>query len=115
MPSSAVTQARAWYWQRISAMVLTVFVVIHLVIMIIAIHGGLTATEILARTQGSLAFGLFYALFVLSCAVHVPIGIAKIAQEWGRVSPEIARWVARVLTVAIIGMGLAAVWGVTVV
>ncbi len=114
MPSPAVTQARAWYWQRISAMVLTLFVGIHLAIMIIAIHGGLTAAEILGRTQGSLAFGLFYALFVLACAVHVPIGVAKIAQEWGQVPPGPARWIARVLTAAIVGMGFAAVWGVNV-
>ena len=55
MSSSSIAQAKAWYWQRISAMVLTIFVVVHLTIMIIAIRDGLTAAEILSRTQGSIA------------------------------------------------------------
>lgn len=112
MNEDAIAQARAWYWQRISAMVLAVFVVIHLVIMMYAIRGGLSAAEILDRTQGSLLVGVFYGLFVLACAVHVPIGIAKIVQEWGA-SPRVASRLSQLFAAVIVIMGLAAVWGVS--
>ena len=53
--SAAATQARLWDWQRISAMVLALCVAIHLVTIVYAVRGGLSAAEILARTQGKLA------------------------------------------------------------
>jgi len=114
MTQDSIRQARAWYWQRISAMVLAVFVVLHLVIMMYAIRGGLSASEILDRTQGNVLFGIFYGLFVLACAVHVPIGVAKIVQEWGGISPSVARGLSLLFSILIVGMGSAAVWGVSV-
>lgn len=110
--AQAISEARAWYWQRISAMVLAVFVVVHLVIMVYAMKGGLTAAEILSRTQGNWFFGVFYAAFVIACAVHVPIGVAKIGKEWGSMSAVSARLLSRFLVVVILVMGFAAVWGV---
>ena len=74
-------QAKLWYAQRISAMVLGVCVAIHLAIIFYAIRGGLTAQEILGRTQGNLGFAIFYEIFVLACFVHAPIGVANILQE----------------------------------
>ena len=62
----AVSQAKRWYWQRISAMLLALLVLVHLAVMVYAVRGGLSAAEILGRTQGSWAFGAFYALFVLA-------------------------------------------------
>lgn len=112
MNDTAIAQAKAWYWQRISAMVLTIFVVVHLAIMIIAIRDGLTAAEILSRTQGSIVFGVFYGLFVLACAVHVPIGVANILREWTALSANTASLIAKLLAVVIVVMGLTAVWGV---
>lgn len=76
------TQARLWYWQRISAMVLALCVVGHLIVILIAVRGGLSGSEVLARTRGNWAFGAFYACFVLACTVHVPIGLMRIAEEW---------------------------------
>ena len=46
---SSVLQARRWYWQRLSAMVLALCVVVHLALMIVAVRGGLSAGEILSR------------------------------------------------------------------
>jgi fumarate reductase subunit C len=112
MSSTAIAQAKAWYWQRISAMVLTIFVVVHLAIMIIAIRDGLTAAEILSRTQGSIIFGVFYALFVLACAVHVPIGVANILREWTGLSASVVSFLTKLLALVIAVMGLTAVWGV---
>lgn len=114
MNADAVAQARRWYWQRISAMVLALCVLGHLAIMVYAVRGGLSGEEILARTQGSWAFGAFYTVFVLACVVHVPTGLANIAVEWGRWPPTRALWAARAFALLLAVTGLRAVWAVTV-
>lgn len=108
----AIAQARRWYWQRSSAMVLGLCVVVHLAIMIVAVRGGLSAAEILARTRGSLAFAGFYTVFVLACAVHVPIGLAAIAREWWRLGERTALWLSRGVALLLLVLGLRAVWAV---
>ncbi|MGB0085664.1 MAG: succinate dehydrogenase [Rhodomicrobiaceae bacterium] len=67
--------------QRLSAIVMAPQVIGHLVLMIVAIQNGLTASEILARTQGSLFWGAYYGLFVLAVSVHAAIGLRNIAAE----------------------------------
>lgn len=109
---TALAQARRWYWQRISAMVLALCVLVHLVTTIMAVRGGLSAAEILSRTQGNWVFAAFYALFVLACAVHVPIGVAAIAREWWRCSERAALWIARGAVLLLTVAGLRAVWAV---
>jgi len=109
--SAVRTQALLWYWQRVSAMVLALCVVVHLAGIVYAVRGGLTAAEILGRTRGNWGFGAFYAVFVVACAIHAPIGVANIVAETtgGRGSaPQI---VASVLALAILAMGLRAVYG----
>jgi len=113
MASTAIAQARAWYWQRISAMVLMVFVFIHLGLILYAMRGGLTAAEILGRTQGNFGLGLFYAVFVLACVIHVPLGLQKIAEEWGGMQPSTAQLLTRGFAALILVLGLTAVWAVT--
>lgn len=105
-------QAHLWYWQRVSAAVLALCVFVHLVVIIYAVHSGLSASAILARTRGSLTFGAFYSLFVLACAVHVPIGLLRIAEEWlgWRGWSVLAASVA--VSAAFALMGLRAVYGV---
>jgi len=109
--SEVRTQALLWYWQRISAMVLALCVVVHLAGIVYAVRGGLTAAEIVGRTRGNWGFGAFYALFVIACAIHAPIGVANIVAETtgGRGSASVI--VASVLAIAILGMGLRAVYG----
>lgn len=68
--------------QRASAMVLAFFVTVHLVTIIYAVRGGLTAGEVLARTRDNHWFFAFYILFVLAVSVHAPIGLRNIVQEW---------------------------------
>ncbi len=80
--TSVATQAKLWYWQRMSAAVLAVCVLVHLAVNIYAVRGGLSAAEILGRTHGNWLFGAFYGVFVLACAVHVPLGVATVAAEW---------------------------------
>lgn len=75
-------ETRLWIAQRASAAMLALLVAVHLATMIIAVRGGLSAADILARTRGNFAWALFYALFVLAVAVHAPIGLRNIAGEW---------------------------------
>jgi fumarate reductase subunit C len=109
MSADAVAQARRWYWQRISAMVLVLCVVVHLAVMVVAVRGGLSAAEILGRTRGHWGFAAFYTVFVLACAVHVPTGIATIAREWGRLGARAALWLGRAFAAVIVVAGLRAV------
>ena len=108
--NTAVLQAKLWYAQRISAMILGICVAVHLIIIFYAIRGGLTAQEILGRTQGSVSFALFYEIFVLACFVHAPIGVANILQE---IFPEgrLALPLSLVLAILILLLGSAAVFG----
>ena len=78
------TQAALWIAQRASAAVLAACVVVHLVTIIYAVRGGLTAAEVLERTRGNAAWFAFYSLFVLAVTVHVPIGLRSVCTEWLR-------------------------------
>ena len=109
---NAVGEARRWYWQRISAMVLALCVVVHIAGMIYAVRGGLSAAEILARTRGNLAFAAFYAAFVLACVVHVPIGLMRVCEEWLGMNRFLAATTAKLASIAILFLGLRAVYGV---
>lgn len=108
---SGLLQAKLWYAQRISAMVLGLCVAIHLLIIFYAIRGGLSAQEILGRTQGNLAFAIFYEIFVLACFVHAPIGVANILQETFPKS-RLARPISSLLAILILVLGTVAVFGV---
>ena len=79
--SAARRQSLLWLAQRGSAAVLAMCVIVHLVTMIVAVRGGLTAAEILGRTRGSVAWTVFYSLFVVAVAVHAPIGVRTVIAE----------------------------------
>jgi len=92
--------------------VLALCVFVHLATMIYAVRGGLTAAEILNRTQGSVAWLAFYTLFVLAIVVHVPIGLRAVLGEWLQWRGP-SRDLALVLFASILGfMGMRAVLGV---
>jgi len=110
--TSAAREARLWYWQRVSAMVLALCVLVHLATIVYAVRGGLTGAEILARMRGSWLFGGFYLVFLAACAVHVPIGLAAILEEWLGVRRPAARFVAALFAALLVGVGLAALEGV---
>jgi len=67
--------------QRISALVMAPLVIGHLALMIYALQGGLSAAEILGRTQGSVWWALYYGLFVLAVSVHAAIGLRTVVHE----------------------------------
>ncbi|MDQ6681453.1 MAG: succinate dehydrogenase [Pseudomonadota bacterium] len=90
-------------------MVLAVCVLVHLVGIVYAVRGGLSAAEILGRTRGNWGFAAFYAVFVIASAVHVPVGVANIAEEWVGLGEQAALWLGRALAVLLLVMGLRAV------
>ena len=106
------TQVRLWAAQRVSAMVLALCVLVHLITLVYAVRGGLSAAEILGRTRGSLAWGSFYTLFVLAVAVHAPIGLRAILHEWFALRGPALHAIVVALAVAILVLGLRAVWAV---
>ena len=75
-------ELRLYLAQRISAAIMAPLVLLHLGLIIYAIQGGLDATEILARTRGSLFWGSIYGLFVVAVSVHAAIGLRNIMREW---------------------------------
>lgn len=85
--------------QRLSAMIMAPLVLGHIAVMIYAIQGGLSAAEILGRTQGSVFWFAFYGLFVVAVSVHAAIGLRVIAHEWAGLR---GRW----LTLFTCGAGL---------
>ena len=109
---SVRSQAYLWAAQRISAMVLALCVAVHLVTLIYAVRGGLSAAEILARTRGSFTWGAFYAIFVIAVAVHAPIGLRAILSEWFALRGRKLDLVVGIVALVLIVLGLRAVWAV---
>ncbi len=104
-----MNEARLYLLQRFSAMLLAPLVLAHLALIVYAVRGGLSAAEILSRTQGSLFWALFYGLFVVAAAVHAPIGLRNVLREW-------TPWHGQSLDWAMLGFaGLLAVLGLRAV
>jgi fumarate reductase subunit C len=76
------SETALWIAQRATAAVLAVCVAVHLVTIVYAVRGGLTAAEIFSRTRGSVSWLAFYTIFVLAVAVHAPIGLRSVLAEW---------------------------------
>ncbi len=95
--------------QRASALVLAPVVIAHITRVKYATRDGLSAAEILARTQGSTGWALFYGLFVVAAAVHAPIGLRNVIREatpWDGRGLDLAL---ALLFVALLGLGARAV------
>ena len=95
--------------QRLSAKLLAPLVLVHLALILYAVHGGLTAAEILERTQGSVAWGTFYGLFVVAVAIHAPIGVRNVVREWTRWRGRSLDIASVVLAIVLMALGLRAV------
>ncbi len=105
--------ARLYILQRFSAMAMGPLVLAHLVVILIAVRGGLTAEEILARTQGAIGWMLFYGAFVLLAAVHGAIGLRAILVEWTGLHPRLVDGLVAGWLLAALILGLRAVAAVT--
>ncbi len=102
---------KLWAIQRITAAFLGIAVIVHLVTIMLAVRGGLSAAEILERTRGADLWFAFYVVFALCAGLHGAIGLRNIAGEWlGLRGPRLdAAWLAIGLLTA--GFGMRAAWG----
>ena len=106
---SARREAGLWVAQRATAVVLAICVAVHLVTIIYAVRGGLSAAEILGRTRGSVAWAAFYVIFVLATAVHGAIGLRAVAAEWLGLRGPAAEFTMTLVGVVLTVLGLRAV------
>ncbi|NCF80163.1 MAG: succinate dehydrogenase [Proteobacteria bacterium] len=107
-------EVRLFALQRVSAMVLGPLVMVHLGLILYAVGGGLTADEILARTQGNVGWAIFYGVFVLAASVHAPIGVRNVLKEWTPWRNRSLDGAMLIVAAALLAMGLRAVWAVIV-
>jgi fumarate reductase subunit C len=98
-----------WIAQRATATILALCVIVHLVTIIYAVRGGLSAAEILGRTRGNYGWAAFYSVFVLAAAIHGAVGLRAIAAEWLGLRGGIAEWAMTVVGVVLTITGLRAV------
>jgi fumarate reductase subunit C len=107
-------KAETWLWlaQRASAALLAVCVLAHLLTVIYAVRHGLSGAAILERTRGSAAGLVFYLLFVLAIAVHAPIGLRTLCQEWLGWRSASLNWCMAAVAAALFAFGLRAAWAV---
>jgi fumarate reductase subunit C len=110
MPSAGI-ETKLWVWQRASAAVLGLCVIVHLILIIIAVQGGLSASEIISRVSGNIAWLMFYSVFVIAVAVHAPIGVRTILNEMTGLKTSQTHLVMALLCLVILSMGFRTVIG----
>ena len=100
---------RLYILQRATAAIMAPLVLGHLVVIFYATSRGLSAADILGRTRGSVAWGLFYGLFVLAAATHGAIGVRVVASEWLRLRGQQAALLMWAFGLILAALGLRAV------
>ena len=99
--------------QRLTALIMAPLTIGHLAVMIYAVQDGLSVAEILARTQGSLAWFLFYGSFVVAVSIHAAIGMRVILFEWLGIKGAALSAISWGFCLLLLGLGARAVWAVT--
>ncbi|HZS81632.1 MAG TPA: succinate dehydrogenase [Stellaceae bacterium] len=74
-------EARLWLAQRAAGILLALAVAVHLATILYAVHRGLSAAAILARTRGNAAWLAFYLVFAAAAALHGGIGLRTVIRE----------------------------------
>jgi fumarate reductase subunit C len=84
-------------------------VLVHIALIFYATQNGLSAADILARTRGSVAWALFYGVFVAAVAVHAAIGVRTVLAEWTPLSARFTDLAAILFGLALAVLGFRAV------
>jgi len=100
---------RLYLLQRGSAALMLPLIVVHLIVIYYATSKGLTAADVLARTRGSFAWGIFYTLFVLLASAHAAVGVRVILREWTGLAASARDAIAITFGLALLLLGLRAV------
>jgi fumarate reductase subunit C len=104
---------RLYLWQRLTAAIMLPLVLLHIAVIFYASRKGMTATDILARTRGSIVWASFYGVFVVAAAIHAAIGVRNVLTEWSPLEDRGAGMFAVVFGIALLILGLRAVAAVT--
>lgn len=104
---------RLFLVQRLTAALLAPLVLLHLAIVLYAVHDGLSAAEILGRTRGSLGWMLLYGGFVVLIAIHGPIGLRAVIHETCGLRGRGLDLALALLALLLLALGLRAVAAVT--
>jgi len=101
----------AWRFvlQRGSAAVLALCVIVHLATIIYAVRHALSAEAIVARMHATAFWPSFYTLFVVAVAIHAPLGLRTIADEWLALRGRATDTVLALFALVLLGGGLYAV------
>jgi fumarate reductase subunit C len=100
---------RLYLWQRLTAALMLPLVLVHLAVIFYATQKGLSAGDILARTRGSVTWGLFYGLFVAAAALHAPIGLRTVLCEWTPLGTRTCSLAAVAFGLILLALGMRAV------
>jgi fumarate reductase subunit C len=106
-------EARLFILQRLTAMIMAPLVILHLIVIMMAVRGGLTAGEIQARLDGNLLWAGFYGLFVVCAALHAPIGLRNVLREWSGLGARAVDLCMIAFAALLLVAGLRAVFAVT--
>ena len=105
--------ARFYMLQRITALLMGPFVLVHLAVMIYAVRGGLNAAERLGRTQGSARWFACYGAVVGAVSVHGAIGVRVVLSEWVGLRGTVLSVAMWIVGLGLLLLGARAVWAVT--
>lgn len=100
---------KLYVWQRATATLLALLVVVHIAVIFYATRQTMTAADILSRTHGSFAWGAFYGIFVAAVSVHGSIGVRNILAEWSPLGDRRAGHFAIAFGLLLLVLGLRAV------
>jgi fumarate reductase subunit C len=98
--------------QRGTAMLMAPLIIIHLIVIIMAVQGGLSAEEILSRTRGNMMWASFYGVFVFAAGIHAGIGLQTILREWTPLGRLAAANIGHSFITVLWGLGARAVYAV---
>ena len=100
---------RLYIWQRLTAALMVPLIIVHIATIFYATRKGFSAADILARTRGSVVWGLFYGVFVLAVSVHASIGMRTILAEWTPLGTRVRNAAIVLFGLVLLGLGLRAI------
>jgi fumarate reductase subunit C len=100
---------RLYVWQRLTAALMLPLVLVHIAVIFYATRKGLSATDILARTHGSVVWASFYGTFVAAASIHASVGVRNILTEWSPLNDRRAGLFAIAFGLVLAVLGLRAV------
>jgi succinate dehydrogenase subunit C len=100
---------RLYIWQRATAAIMAPLVLVHIAVIFYASRQGMSASDVLSRTRGSVAWAAFYGLFVIAVSIHASIGVRNVLHEWLPLNERRASVCAIVFGLALAVLGIRAV------